>query len=368
MGHAQYGFPEGSEGALAFENHTITFDRHWLFGRNGSGAPTSDVPAVLALDLNLPDGAETKTESGIRAVNALDPECPRILRKSPGSFWIDFPLYCRGRQTPLGMLALSCPADLAPERFEILRILAEVASALLAAIEEQEATFQRQVAWQREAMEKAFGATAHHLRARLSALGVLQAEYDEAASGNEEIEKLNEDFSDLLHSLEGELQDIRDRLRPIVAERTRKDVLALFRNTLQRQLPDTAFTLDAEQGRPMADVDTRLLPEVIEELVENAKKAMDREGPLHIDVSIRVIGEGRSIGCVIEFCDNGSGIARELRERVFEDLYSQWPGKKRGNGLGLGFVRRVMEAHGGTARIADSDVGARFVLEFIRFA
>ena len=368
VGHAQYGFAEGSEGALAFKNHAIRLEQTRFPGEDDSSGPEPKEPAVLAFHPDHPNGALLKTPSGLPVTNVLDTDCPRMLRKAAGSYWIDFPLYCREGNTPLGMLALSCPPDLQPEHFEILRILAEVAGALLAAIQEHEAVHQQQVAGQRKALETAFGATAHHLRARISALGILEKRYEAAANGNERLAILNHDFSRLLKSLDHELQHIRDRLKPIAAQRIRKDILALLRHTLRDQLPPDRFTLTPEQGRCLVDFDAALLAEVVEELVANARKAIDREDSLHLDVAVCPVGDDRSSDtCVISFCDNGPGIPQPLRERVFRDLYSQWPGKERGSGLGLGFIQRIMRAHDGTVRIAETDKGTCFILDFARF-
>jgi signal transduction histidine kinase len=53
--------------------------------------------------------------------------------------------------------------------------------------------------------------------------------------------------------------------------------------------------------------------------------------------------------------DQGPGVPPLLREQVFEPFFTTRPG---GSGLGLAVVRRVAQAHGGTAGFIDSDHGA----------
>ena len=64
---------------------------------------------------------------------------------------------------------------------------------------------------------------------------------------------------------------------------------------------------------------------------------------------------------LIVVTDSGSGIAPNLRERIWEPFFTT---RQRGTGLGLAIVRRRMEEVGGSALIAPAreDEGARFEL------
>lgn len=67
--------------------------------------------------------------------------------------------------------------------------------------------------------------------------------------------------------------------------------------------------------------------------------------------------------------DDGTGIAPQDRERVFE-RFTRLPEARRrdpsGSGLGLAISREIAEAHRGTLRVEDSPAGARFVLRLPR--
>jgi signal transduction histidine kinase len=58
---------------------------------------------------------------------------------------------------------------------------------------------------------------------------------------------------------------------------------------------------------------------------------------------------------VLRVADDGPGIPAEHRERAFEPF---WTTKPSGTGLGLAYVRRAVEAGGGTVRVEDSERGA----------
>jgi two-component system, sensor histidine kinase FlrB len=58
--------------------------------------------------------------------------------------------------------------------------------------------------------------------------------------------------------------------------------------------------------------------------------------------------------------DNGPGVPLKIRERIFEPFFTT---RARGNGIGLSIVKSVVEAHGGCVHLAESRVGATFVIE-----
>ena len=70
-------------------------------------------------------------------------------------------------------------------------------------------------------------------------------------------------------------------------------------------------------------------------------------------IDIRAYCEGDVVK--VRVCDNGRGIEADNLTRVFEPGFST---KKRGWGLGLAFVRRIVEEyHGGKIQIVHSAVG-----------
>ncbi|HZO13873.1 MAG TPA: HAMP domain-containing sensor histidine kinase [Polyangiaceae bacterium] len=111
------------------------------------------------------------------------------------------------------------------------------------------------------------------------------------------------------------------------------------------------------------DADADLLALLLTNLARNACQYNERE-PAIIVVSAQSNGGG----CVVRVADNGIGIPDGERERVFDDFYRSSEGKKsgeRGSGLGLAICRKIMEAHGGTIRVAaSSPEGTTFELRF----
>jgi two-component system phosphate regulon sensor histidine kinase PhoR len=70
---------------------------------------------------------------------------------------------------------------------------------------------------------------------------------------------------------------------------------------------------------------------------------------------------------VIVISDNGIGIPEEARDKIFEPFYTANKDRSRltgGTGLGLALVKQLIEKHGGTISLIDSDIGATFSLTF----
>jgi nitrogen fixation/metabolism regulation signal transduction histidine kinase len=83
-------------------------------------------------------------------------------------------------------------------------------------------------------------------------------------------------------------------------------------------------------------------------LLDNACAAVGPEGR----IEVRITGSGDEV--VIEVADNGTGLAAEDGERLFDPAFSTKTG---GAGLGLMICRRIVEDLGGTIRLANRPDG-----------
>ena len=95
-----------------------------------------------------------------------------------------------------------------------------------------------------------------------------------------------------------------------------------------------------------------LIYRLVYNLVENAIKYNHPLG----QVTVTAYQRKKHVYLSVE--DTGSGIPKELRERVFEPFFRVDKSRSRaygGVGLGLTLVRKIVELHGGTIRIAKSD-------------
>ena len=95
----------------------------------------------------------------------------------------------------------------------------------------------------------------------------------------------------------------------------------------------------------MADMDARLMVQVVINIVNNAIKYTP-EGS-HITLSAERSGQL----VIVEIADDGPGVSAEARERLFDRFYTVGNERgdgRRGLGLGLSLCKSIITAHGGT--------------------
>jgi PAS domain S-box-containing protein len=94
-------------------------------------------------------------------------------------------------------------------------------------------------------------------------------------------------------------------------------------------------------------IDPAQIKQVLVNLSKNAMQAMTRGGVLTLST------EPRDDGVCLIVSDTGGGIPQEMLNRIFEPFYTT---KKKGSGLGLMIVQRIVRDHGGRIQL-ESNVG-----------
>ncbi|MBL8021938.1 MAG: hypothetical protein JNM27_19850 [Leptospirales bacterium] len=104
--------------------------------------------------------------------------------------------------------------------------------------------------------------------------------------------------------------------------------------------------------------DPLLLEHLLINLLDNASRYSPEGGA----VTVQFYSEGKRIR--IDVIDEGPGVPREFREKVFERFFRADRNRSRaegGSGLGLSIVRQITRIHGGTVSVLEGpDSGARF--------
>lgn len=115
---------------------------------------------------------------------------------------------------------------------------------------------------------------------------------------------------------------------------------------------DVHVRLEVPEDLPAANVDPVQIGQVIFNLLANAVQAMGETGG-----ELVVRGGRDGAGRVkLEVADAGPGVPAELREKIFEPLFTT---KARGIGLGLAVSRSLAQANEGDLTLADASDGSR---------
>lgn len=131
-------------------------------------------------------------------------------------------------------------------------------------------------------------------------------------------------------------------------------VAAYFRARVPTLARAVAVTSARPAQRLVIEGDPVLLEWALEVLTKNALDALAGRGG-RVDLSAAPLGDG---GVRIRVADDGPGVPRELRSRIFDAGFST---KERGWGIGLSLARRIVEeSHGGKLLLVPTERGATF--------
>lgn len=115
--------------------------------------------------------------------------------------------------------------------------------------------------------------------------------------------------------------------------------------------------MDFSDADEKINIDGEKIKQVFDNLLLNALEAMSDGGTLNV----RAFNNADKIIC--EFSDSGAGISPPEKEKIFEPFFTT---KNKGTGLGLAISREIIEAHGGNLFLAESETGAKFIVELSR--
>src|SRR5205807_9439467 len=115
----------------------------------------------------------------------------------------------------------------------------------------------------------------------------------------------------------------------------------------EESAPKHSFERTGFESLPSVAGDPRLLPRAIDELIDNAVKFSPDGGPISIQGEIDT---QRPTRVRVSVTDHGIGITAEQMSQILQDFVQVDASETRasgGLGLGLGYVRPIIEAHAG---------------------
>ena len=166
-----------------------------------------------------------------------------------------------------------------------------------------------------------------------------------------------------LNTLRRIVKDFQNYSKPIELQISSLNLNKLIREVTElheknEQIEQIFLQLD--QNLPKMSGDPDKLVQVFNNLINNAREATEDSKKTVLQIESQTTAEGN---IAVSIIDNGPGFESEVLGKMFEPYATT---KKRGMGLGLEIVKRIVEAHDGTVfaeNVADG-VGAKVQLEF----
>jgi signal transduction histidine kinase len=196
----------------------------------------------------------------------------------------------------------------------------------------------------------------HDLKNPLAALkGAAQFLREERQQGRSIDDK--QEFLDLMTDQIDRLKgavDKYERLGRVRAMRVPVQLNDLVRDLVAMQrfasAGGIAVKADLASDLPACPADRDLLTGALENVLQNAFEATPRDGTVIVRTALASARQARGVAISVE--DHGAGMSPRVRERAMDDFFTT---KATGSGLGLAFVRRVAEAHGGDVSLASKE-------------
>src|SRR5262249_31766959 len=128
-----------------------------------------------------------------------------------------------------------------------------------------------------------------------------------------------------------------------------KEVLASHRSAAQSRGVD--LQLDDAGAPHIAVFDAHHMEQAVAAILSNAIEA----SPPGRAVQVRVSDSESSGAWEIRITDQGPGVPKDLRQKIFEPHFTT---KSRGHGIGLAIARQVVLAHGGRVSVDTAPNGS----------
>jgi two-component system, OmpR family, sensor histidine kinase KdpD len=304
------------------------------------------------------------TDDGALSAVAVRPDAP----EGRGGQRIELPLVTAG--SPFGALvAVRMPAE-PPISEPDLRLLEACAGQAAVAIERarlsEDAEDSRLDAEANRLRAALFSSVSHDLRTPLASIkaSVTSLLGDEAAHDPaqrlellrtvlEETDRLNRVVGNILDLAKVRAGAMAPAKEPVALDEIVESVVHRMQGRLGGVRIRTAFREDL----PEISADPVQLDQIVTNLLENAVRFSPPGGEVLIAVA-----PWREDGVQVRIVDEGPGVPKEERERVFEPFYRRDDGHRAGSGLGLAIARAIVLAHGGRIRIEGTPAGGAAVV------
>lgn len=301
----------------------------------------------------------------VRSLNRSDGfnGMPNSLKKSSFSSVVVFPLKAKGNAVGVGALFSETERVLEESQREIMESIGTVIGAAIENSRLHEETIQktRLLESKNHELQQFTYAITHDLKSPILVIEGFARELKRSGHLEVEQEVLIEAImasSGRLHSLVNDLLDLArvGSVEVVLEEADLAELVNRVLSDLSIRLSEKKIKVSIEGTFPKLYVVTRYIERVFTNLIDNAIKYMgDRPDP-----RLTVGAQDKSDHYLFYVRDNGIGIPQEFHERIFAIFQRVKTGeteKVEGSGLGLSFVKKIVELSGGTVWVESAGKG-----------
>lgn len=169
----------------------------------------------------------------------------------------------------------------------------------------------------------------------------------------EENQRMNRQVETILKASQLDKQEVDLNLKPLHVHDVIKNVVDNFALQLEEKQGQAEVLLNASND--LINADEVHFSNLVNNLIDNAVKYSKENTPLRVKITTQ--SNDKSLIMRVE--DNGIGMNKETVKRVFERFYRAHTGNihnVKGFGLGLSYVKTMVQAHDGTISV-DSTLG-----------
>ncbi|HQJ60510.1 MAG TPA: ATP-binding protein, partial [bacterium] len=141
-------------------------------------------------------------------------------------------------------------------------------------------------------------------------------------------------------------------LKPVMTKCNLKNIIDDVSVLFRLGYPDINIVPEVDDVLVFGDGDR--MKEVFWNIFINSAESIEGRG------SVKIMSREHDDKIEITVDDTGPGFNEKDMDRIFDPFYST---KKRGTGLGLAQVYRIITKHGGTVKAQNTGTGARIIIE-----
>lgn len=144
----------------------------------------------------------------------------------------------------------------------------------------------------------------------------------------------------------------------LTLQKEKTDLLPIVTNCIEKQqinVPEKSFVFETNSQEAITNIDSFHIENALSNLIDNAAKYGGNQ------IKVRVTSDNKNFSIFIE--DNGNGIEKNLREKIFEKFYRIPKGNihdVKGFGIGLYYSKKIIEKHGGSIELVSNTAPTTF--------